>query len=251
MIPQQNFKIVIPFYNCEKYIAKCIQSILSQTYKNYQVVIIDDCSNDKSSEVCINQLKSCVSEDKLKFKYFKRSQNVGALENIVHGIQTICNDPQDVILTIDGDDYLYGNDVLETLNFEYRNENIWLTYGSYQNLSDGSRGLCAPMPCDTKDYRKSGMWVTSHLRTWKKFLWDKIDNKDLRDSSGRYYSMSWDRIFLYCLTEMATNAHIKYIEKILYIYNNVNDLNDHKKNLQLQLAMAEEIRNKPIYNPIK
>lgn len=44
--------IIIPLYNCEKYIDKCIESIKNQTYVNWELIIVDDQSNDKSYEIC-------------------------------------------------------------------------------------------------------------------------------------------------------------------------------------------------------
>ena len=44
--------IIVPVYNVEKYIDKCIKSILEQTYKNLQIILIDDGSQDKSGQIC-------------------------------------------------------------------------------------------------------------------------------------------------------------------------------------------------------
>ena len=44
--------VIIPVYNAEKYVAATIQSVLSQTYENFEILIIDDGSPDNSIEVC-------------------------------------------------------------------------------------------------------------------------------------------------------------------------------------------------------
>ena len=46
--------IIVPVYNVEKYIRECIDSLLNQTYKNLEIILVDDGSKDKSGEICEN-----------------------------------------------------------------------------------------------------------------------------------------------------------------------------------------------------
>ena len=46
--------IVLPTYNGEKYLADSIESVISQTYKNWELIIINDCSTDKTLEIAQN-----------------------------------------------------------------------------------------------------------------------------------------------------------------------------------------------------
>ena len=43
--------VIIPMYNAEKYIGECLDSILAQTFQDFEVIVVDDCSNDKSCEI--------------------------------------------------------------------------------------------------------------------------------------------------------------------------------------------------------
>ena len=117
--------IIIPNYNYEHTIEKCLKSVLDQTYTNYEIVFIDDCSTDKSveiaSKVFTNYLKTNLVDfdtiDKLndKFKIIKLKQkrlNGGARnEAYLH----LSNDV-DYVYYIDSDDWLYDNEVLENIN---------------------------------------------------------------------------------------------------------------------------------------
>ena len=48
--------ILIPIYNVEKYLGKCLDSVFSQTYKNVEYVFVDDCSTDNSETVLMSKL---------------------------------------------------------------------------------------------------------------------------------------------------------------------------------------------------
>ena len=61
--------VIIPVYNTDKYIKYCIESILTQTIKNYELILIDDGSIDESGKICD--------------EYSKRYSNIG-----VQGVQT-------------------------------------------------------------------------------------------------------------------------------------------------------------------
>lgn len=46
--------VIIPIYNSEKYLKRCIESVLNQTYKNLEILLVDDGSTDTSLEICKN-----------------------------------------------------------------------------------------------------------------------------------------------------------------------------------------------------
>ena len=245
------FKIVIPVYNAEKWIDRCMISVVNQTYKNFDCIIIDDASLDETNRKISTGMLSLPKQVKDKFKLIKRQNNCGALENIVMGINKLNCQQEDVIVLLDGDDYLFNVDVLAHLNNTYQEANLLLTYGQYKNVSNAQIGLSRELSCSVKEYRKSGLWVTSHLRTFRYKLWSHLDQKDLLDANGIFYRTSWDLAIMLPLVEMAGDKRIKFISKILYGYNDENINNDHKVRLVQQLQQAKEIRNKPAYKLIK
>ena len=55
--------IIVPIYNCEKYIHKCVRSILAQSYKNIELILVNDGSTDDSLAVCYEYMES---DDRVK-----------------------------------------------------------------------------------------------------------------------------------------------------------------------------------------
>jgi len=68
--------ILIPVYNREKYIEQCVRSAMSQTYENIEIVIVDNCSLDKTVEI----IQGLQEEDR-RIKLFQNSQNIGPVKN--------------------------------------------------------------------------------------------------------------------------------------------------------------------------
>ena len=92
-------------------------------------------------------------------------------------------------------------------------------------------------------------WCTSHLRTFKSSLFKKIAPNDLKDKNGKFFTITGDLAIMFPMLEMS-GQRSKYIEKLLYIWNDVSTLNDHKKDHTKQLRVEKEIRNRKKYEPI-
>ena len=93
------FSIIVPIYNVEKYIEKCLQSIKDQTFKNFEVIMVDDGSTDNS-----NKIMKLFEKDKRFKSYSKKNGGLSDARN--YGIQYTTGD---YLLFIDSDDYIDKN----------------------------------------------------------------------------------------------------------------------------------------------
>jgi glycosyltransferase involved in cell wall biosynthesis len=130
-----HFKIIIPLYNVEKWIKICLRSVRAQTYKNFQCIIIDDLSTDSSTQVIREEIGG---DD--RFVLIVNKTKKLALQNIYDGINYSAPASEDVIITLDGDDWFSSKDVLEKVNNVYNSSGCWLTYGSYAEYPHNQRG---------------------------------------------------------------------------------------------------------------
>lgn len=98
--------VIIPVYNTQQYVSKCLDSVLSQTLKNIEVICINDGSVDKSLSI----LKDYAHKDQRIQVIDQANQGAAVARNV--GIQKSC---AEFIIFMDSDDYYPENDVLETL----------------------------------------------------------------------------------------------------------------------------------------
>jgi hypothetical protein len=153
----------------------------------------------------------------------------------------------EICVEIDGDDWLPNSKVLSRIDEIYKDNDVWMTSGSFK-YHDGRPGFANP-PTNFNNIRNQ-TFTLSHLRTWKSWLWKKINQNDLKDSNGNYWSVAGDLSFMFPMLEMSGEKHFRYIPEILYIYNESNPLNDHKVNMPKVISTVNIIRNKPQYNLI-
>jgi glycosyltransferase involved in cell wall biosynthesis len=242
----KQFKIVVPSFNSTEYLPITLQSIQDQTYKNYQVCIIDDGSTLPLQREIIEKF---AKRNKWKTRF--HDKNKGAMYGIVHAIRDLECEDDDVIVILDGDDWLAHEHVLEKLHKLYSEKDIYLTWGQCEiyPATDPPTKFAHPVPdlvIDQKLYR-SIRFVFWHLRTFKFYLWRHVQDQDLRDETGEYLAIMSDKAYLFPLLEMAGHK-IHFIPETLYIYNIENPLNDYANTPHEEHERVDHlIRNRPKY----
>lgn len=122
--------IIVPVYNVEKYLDRCINSLLNQTYENIEVLLIDDCSTDNSARICKDY------QDKYSdtCKYLCNKSNSGAGVSRNTGLS---NATGDWIVFLDSDDWLHEKYVELLLEDALKNNSDIVMCGYYYAWDDG------------------------------------------------------------------------------------------------------------------
>tara|TARA_B110000503_G_scaffold67557_1_gene105785 strand:- start:345 stop:1106 length:762 start_codon:yes stop_codon:yes gene_type:complete len=114
--------IITPVYNCEEFLEECIQSVLNQTLKDWELILIDDCSIDSSSRI-INKYISLDS----RIKRYSFNKNVGAGVARNKGIEI---SRERFIAFLDSDDYWHKNKLKLQIEYMIR-KNIDFSYTNF------------------------------------------------------------------------------------------------------------------------
>ena len=239
------FKIVVPTYNTEQWISRCLHSISNQTYRNFECIVINDASTDNTG----NMIDKAVHGNS-NFHIVHNEENVKALTNIVNGFKMLNSkdEPESVLMVIDGDDFLFSEYTLEIVKQIYDQYNPLLTYGNWVGWPDGSQSNCRPIPLEAHqagNYRQLP-FAFSHLRTFKSKIWNNIKDEDLRDTDGKYFESVWDVAFMLPMIEMSRERTL-YVPNVLYCYNRINPISDDKIRHQDQGRIDRLVRTREVY----
>ena len=116
--------IIIPIYNVENYLRQCLDSIVAQTYQNFECLLINDGSPDNSSDIC----REYVAKD-TRFRYFeKENGGVSSARNL--GIE---RSEGAYITFIDSDDWV-DSDYLEVLYSAILEEQADIAVSTYKKI---------------------------------------------------------------------------------------------------------------------
>ncbi len=130
--------IIITAYNVEKFLRQTVESCINQTFKDIEIIIVEDCSTDSTLSI-INELKDIDS----RIRLIQNSQNSGAGQSRRNGLD---NAKGEYFLLLDGDDYIEENFIEELYNTAINTDadivsggiKIWNTNGDMNITSYGN-----------------------------------------------------------------------------------------------------------------
>jgi glycosyltransferase involved in cell wall biosynthesis len=126
-VPQTS--VLIPTYNCSRYIGQALQSALSQLYSNYEILIIDDGSTDNTEEL----IKSI---DNSRIRYYKNEYNMGIVASLNRGLDLAKGK---YIARMDADDLMLGNRLQSQVDFLERNKNYGMVGCWYHTIDENGK----------------------------------------------------------------------------------------------------------------
>jgi len=246
----RTFVFIIASYNNKYYYKKNLDSILNQTYKLWRVIYTDDCSTDDTYDLVNNYIIDNNLEN--NFILLKNDINMKQAYSRYQSYKR-CDDDE-IICFLDGDDWLYDNNVLEKLNNEYQSD-IKLTYGSYYKYENNKITTFVKSKVYENNvilhnlYRQMKGWYGIPLRTGYASLYKSMPESYMLDNKGNWMSACTDVAeFLWGIEH--SEGKFKNIDYPTYVYNidaskrfknSMYNLN--KKELQYRINTSEKIFN--------
>lgn len=159
--------IIMPAYNSEKYISEAIESVLKQTYTNWELLIVNDCSTDNTEEI----IKS-YQQRKTKIKLINQKENQGVANARNTGIQ---NAKGKYIAFLDADD-IWREEKLQKQIQILQNSNADITYTAYLMIDETGKTIKKRSVKETlklKDLLKENSIIFSSVVCKREILKDK------------------------------------------------------------------------------
>lgn len=240
------FSVIIPVYNAEKYIEECVNSVLHQSYKDFEIVLVNDGSTDKSGSIC-----DCLQKQHESIRVIHQ-ENKGQLLSRCAGAE---NAQGDYCIYVDADDIIYENclEILSKAIDRFSNPDI-IGY-KLEKISSSGDKICRviPLECNIIYKDESKKYVYEKLITTVSL--NSMCNKcikreclvDCEEKFLEYKSLrcAEDRLqVLECITCAQT---IVFIDESLYCYR----LFDGSVTRNFEVSQVEKLNMKLLYNAEK
>ena len=228
--------IIIPNYNKQQFIRKCLQSVLNQTYPNTEVIIIDDCSTDNSYDICKQ-----VAETDSRIRLYRNEENIGHLRTRYIGIQ---KSKSNWITFVDADDWL-ENDAISRLYENAIDLDVDMVQMRHQRRMKGvavkyfetfDSQLCGRKICSDEFYNLiSYVGMDSHLSP---SCWGKLYKTEILKEADRLnFNQFWGEDQIFNINYLRKARSLAIIDYIGYNYRWGGETSNYK------FTMLEEYKN--------
>lgn len=222
MLPKKEdykFAIIVPNcnndhgnYNGKTFLQNCIESILNQTYKNFELIIVDDMSTDTSIKTIQKYMLDIKYVDKIHLIQNKRKRYNGGSRNV--GIEyAIDYVDYDYFCFLDSDDWWKHNKVLELINNRLYNHEL-MTLG------------CEGIGVNYKHYNKATCY--QDLYSLNGHVWCTAWSKVIRKDKIVYFcedTLMEDRVWTYRLADNINFENVINLNELVYCWNRTNTTN--------------------------
>ena len=239
MVQLPLISVLIPTFNVEKFIKVAIESICNQSYRNLDIVIVDDCSNDSTYSILIE----IASNDK-RIKLYRNKENLGIVETLNFAL-TQTNGQ--FIARMDGDDISYPHRIEILYNFLAANPLIGLVGSQTETIDEVGNSVNFPKWPITEDkvYKGLRYKMSTVLHCW-------LARKEVYTTLCGY-RMPTVEDYDFLLRMLATGLRFTNVNECLYKVRirNGNTVSTQGLKQRLSASYAWKLHNERIYKGLK
>jgi glycosyltransferase involved in cell wall biosynthesis len=251
-MPSVKVSIIVPVYNVEKYIRRCLDSVLSQTFTGFECILVDDCSPDKCPEICDSYAKKDA-----RVKVIHKKQNEGLPQARKTGFEISSGE---YIIFIDSDDWIEPDMIEKLYSAAFESNADIVACDFYKYNEYGYEYEIQTL--DTKNYINN-LGFVNQCAVWNKLLRREIVALIKFPKAGKYedraitqqalyYSRNIIKVpsplYHYAYNQESTfrginvNTYSGWIENILFVINFLHD------NLKEKFVLKEKNINEYVNN---
>ena len=208
----QSVSIIIPVYNVAPHLENCLDSIISQTFKNLEIIIINDCSTDGSGDII---KKYSEKDTRLKIINFEKNTGLGNARNT--GLKAACGK---YVVFVDGDDWIDKNHIEILHNAIEKNgcDLIMATHYTFDNTTKKIKLFKQKkefynMPIDSVSQKQK---VLTLRMIWS--VWNKIYDRNFLLKNDIYFKTNKMEDILFIYEVILKSAGFTFIKDATYYY---------------------------------
>lgn len=204
MNKQKLVSVIVPVYNAEKYLRRCIESILGNTYVNIELLLINDGSTDSSCEICDEY---AINDSRVRV-FHQHNQGVSTARNV--GLE---NCTGNWVSFIDADDYVSP----DYFDCDYSNA-VDVIQKSYSIIYE-DENLIVQKPVRSNIIKSRKEFLFFYVRNRTNALWDKIIRRDLIGNRRFDTTVKVGEDFLFFLSLIKDVTKYSFNDLGCYFYN--------------------------------
>ena len=197
--------VVIPCYNYGRFLQRAVDSVLKQTYQDFEIIIVDDYSTDNTQEIS-------TSFTDARIKYIRQSQNVGQSANRNTAFKLAKGE---IVALLDADDWL-NNQYLENVVPAFNDPSVGFVYVFIQGWDNGKTPVLANKFQSENGKITEKLFINNFIGTSFSFRRSLGKQGYKTDLSPKFNNLGCDWWFA---LEMSTKCNVVAIERPLYNYN--------------------------------
>lgn len=190
--------VVVPVYNIGEYVEKCLKSLITQSYENIEVIVVDDGSTDGSGEICD---KIATSDERIRV-FHKKNGGLSDARN--YGIKKARGT---IVALIDGDDYV-RKDYIKTMHAEMKKTDAGIVICGYNDVVPEKVLMSGEDAAARLLVRQENLEIVAWNKLYRKSLFDRIKYPvgEVNEDSLTTYKL------------LAEAKKVAYVDKTLYVY---------------------------------